>query len=205
MQIFPSSSGQSNMNDPSEDASRNRIGRPITYALAAAIVMCAVPLSYRVAFCPNFTGYFSLDKLFSFSCKVNDAQIDNFKFDESHHNNWLNYNGKTAVPCSLVQEWLSRHELSRFTGALTTVENRLILRNIDSFASNEILIGSDGKIMWNGSVVTKSILQQYIDVTDQMMPRPTLVVKPVAAANCKSVADILGLIQNNTTVLIGDI
>lgn len=42
---------------------------PVALALAAAIVICAVPLSYRILQCPSFESGFSLEQLFSFSCR----------------------------------------------------------------------------------------------------------------------------------------
>jgi len=42
--------------------------RPVGYALAAAIVICAIPLAYRITNCASFDSGFSLEKLFSFKC-----------------------------------------------------------------------------------------------------------------------------------------
>jgi len=43
--------------------------KPIGYALAGAIVLCAIAFAYRIFLCPSFSGGFALDKLFSFDCK----------------------------------------------------------------------------------------------------------------------------------------
>ncbi len=44
--------------------------RPIGFALAAAIVICAVAMAYRISLCSQFDGSFSLEKLFSFKCEL---------------------------------------------------------------------------------------------------------------------------------------
>lgn len=53
-----------------QDGNRNRIGGgPIAIALAVAILICAVPLAYRISQCEQFDSGFSLERLFSFKCE----------------------------------------------------------------------------------------------------------------------------------------
>lgn len=48
---------------------RGLAGGPIALAIAAAILICAVPLAYRILQCELFDSGFSLDRFFSFRCE----------------------------------------------------------------------------------------------------------------------------------------
>jgi hypothetical protein len=53
-----------------EDRNHGRLaGGPIATAIAVAILICAVPLAYRILQCEQFDSGFSLERWFSFKCE----------------------------------------------------------------------------------------------------------------------------------------
>ena len=58
---------------------------------------------------------------------------------------------------------------------------------------NKVVVGADGKILWNGSPVTQQQLRQYLDITQQMNPIPELHLQPDATAKYVLVDEVLAI------------
>jgi biopolymer transport protein ExbD len=58
---------------------------------------------------------------------------------------------------------------------------------------NEVYISPAGEILWNGGVVNKTVLRQYLDLTTTMNPVPELHLKPDPQARYGLVDDVLAI------------
>src|SRR5437868_3989015 len=58
---------------------------------------------------------------------------------------------------------------------------------------NVVGINAQGQISWNGTVITKEQLRQYLDVTQQMNPIPELHLQPDATARYELVDEVLAI------------
>ena len=58
---------------------------------------------------------------------------------------------------------------------------------------NIVVVTADGKILWNGSPVSKEQLRQFLDVTQQMNPVPELHLQPEATSRYELVDEVLAV------------
>jgi len=58
---------------------------------------------------------------------------------------------------------------------------------------NKVVITPDGKILWNGSPISKIQLRQYLDITQTMNPIPELHLEPDAQARYVLVDEVLAV------------
>jgi biopolymer transport protein ExbD len=58
---------------------------------------------------------------------------------------------------------------------------------------NIVVVSADGQILWNGAPITKPMLRQYLDVTQQMNPVPELHLQPDSTARYELVDEVLAI------------
>lgn len=58
---------------------------------------------------------------------------------------------------------------------------------------NEVYISPASEILWNGEVITRTQLRQYLDITVTMTPVPELHMRPDAQANYNIVDEVLAI------------
>ncbi len=58
---------------------------------------------------------------------------------------------------------------------------------------NEVYISPANEILWNGEVITRTQLRQYLDITVTMTPVPELHMRPDAQANYNIVDEVLAI------------
>ena len=65
--------------------------------------------------------------------------------------------------------------------------------NVIDPIKNEVYISPANEILWNGEVITRTQLRQYLDITVTMTPVPELHMRPDAQANYNIVDEVLAI------------
>ena len=68
---------------------------------------------------------------------------------------------------------------------------------------NIVVVTADGKILWNGSPVSKEQLRQFLDVTQQMNPVPELHLQPEATSRYELVDEVLAVTKQAHVTKMG--
>jgi biopolymer transport protein ExbD len=68
---------------------------------------------------------------------------------------------------------------------------------------NIVVVTADGKILWNGTPVSKEQLRQFLDVTQQMNPVPELHLQPEATSRYELVDEVLAVTKQAHVTKMG--
>jgi len=74
--------------------------------------------------------------------------------------------------------------------------------NIDP-VKNKLGIAADGQIYWNGGVIDKLTLRQYLDATLRMNPEPELQFEPDPQSRYVVVDEVLAIIKRSKVTKMG--
>src|SRR5215208_5760475 len=58
---------------------------------------------------------------------------------------------------------------------------------------NIVVVSANGQILWNGAPISKELLRQYLDQTQQMNPVPELHLQPDSTARYELVDEVLAV------------
>ena len=70
-------------------------------------------------------------------------------------------------------------------------------------AKNKVVITREGLIMWNGSVIDRIRLRQYLDMTQRMSPIPELHLEPDGQAPYAVIDDVLAATKRAQVTKMG--